>query len=414
MSTTLITILGRTPKDANGYRPTRYTFSDQSRTEPLAFFGWALQQQIHPQRMVVLGTDGSMWDHLFEGDIDLEQDNPEERLALIEATEKQQVTQEQLDRLAPHLEARIGCEVKLALIPFARDEGEQVELLRRIATHVPQEETVHLDVTHGFRHLPMLILLAALYLRIARKAHIEKIWYAAYDPDTQQAPVLDLSGLLRIADGLQALSSFDKDGDYGVFIPILQQAGLQETTVTALRNAAYYENILNVGQATGQLRQAISGLQTATLDPDAELMRPTILERLGWLSEERQFQKISKLARHAWERADYLRTVLYAYEAVITRLCQMENHHINDFTARETVRENYEENPRVGHEEKNRYKLLKNLRNQVAHGNSGATSQVQRALLNEPQMREELDQLLTDIENQRLPGTSSQRPVSEG
>jgi CRISPR-associated protein, TM1812 family len=291
MDTTLITILGRTPKDANGYRPTRYTFSDQSRTEPLAFFGWALQQQIHPQRMVVLGTEGSMWDHLFEGDIDFEQDNPDERLALIEATEKKQVTQEQLDRLTPYLEARIGCEVNLALIPYARDEVEQVELLRRIATHVPQEGSVHLDITHGFRHLPMLILLAALYLRIARKALIEKIWYAAYDPDTQQAPVLDLSGLLQIADGLQALSSFDKDGDYGVFVPMLRQAGLPDETVTALQKAAYYENILNVTESTGQLRRAREGLESTSLQPEAEFYYRSFVIVSPGLGKPNSFKK---------------------------------------------------------------------------------------------------------------------------
>lgn len=404
METTLITVLGRTPK--NGYQQTQYTFSDQSQTEPLAFFGWALQQRIRPQRMVVLGTEGSMWDHLFEGDIDFEQDNPDERLALIEATEKKQVTQEQLDRLTPYLEARIGCEVNLALIPYARDEVEQVELLRCIATHVPQAGSVHLDITHGFRHLPMLILLAALYLRIARKAHIEKIWYAAYDPDTQQAPVLDLSGLLQIADGLQALSSFDKDGDYGVFVPILRQAGLPSETVTALQKAAYYENILNVTESTGQLRRAREGLESTSLQPEAEFLLPIIRDRLSWLGETKQFQKVTKLARSALNRQDYLRAILYAYEAVITKRCQQENVPVQEFEKREQTRQAYEVRLNNGQEKAN-YKLLKNIRNQVAHGTRGSTHEVQQALLNEEKMHETLDRLLKEIEDGKLPSAKA-------
>ncbi len=58
MSTTLITILGRTPKDSNGYRPTRYTFDDGAQTDPLAFFGWVPQQRLQPQCMVILDTNG--------------------------------------------------------------------------------------------------------------------------------------------------------------------------------------------------------------------------------------------------------------------------------------------------------------------------------------------------------------------
>lgn len=405
MSTTLITILGRTPKDANGYRPTQYHFDDGTQTEPLAFFGWALQQRLQPQRMVILGTNGSMWDHLFEGDINLGNDGTEERFALMEACEKKQVTQSQLDRLTPHLTKKLGCAVELTLIPYARNEAEQVELLRTIARHVPEGETVHLDVTHGFRHLPMLSLLAALYLRIARHASIEKIWYAAYDPDTQTAPVLDLSGLLRIADGLQALASFDNDGDYGIFVPLLQQAGLSPESTQALKEAAYFENILNVGEATGKLRKAHeSGLNQAQLKPEADLLLPTIRERLDWLNEKRQFEKQTQLAKRSLKRKDYLRATLYAYEAVITKLCQMHNGRPEDFESREQIRKDYEAAQKnLRGQEHDDYKLLKNLRNQIAHGTRGSTGDIQKIMLDETLMQQTLTKLLARIEKGELP-----------
>lgn len=408
MSTTLITILGRTPKDANGYRPTKYHFDDGNQTQSLAFFGWALQQRLHPQRMLILGTSGSMWDHLFEGDIDLGDEGADERVSLIEACEGKQVTQAQLDKLSPFLSKHLGCQVELTLIPYARDEVEQVELLRIMANHVPAGESVHLDVTHGFRHLPMLSLLAALYLRIVRNASIEKIWYAAYDPDTGNAPVHDLSGLLRIADGLQALASFDKDGDYGIFVPLLQQAGLSPTSTQALSEAAYFENILNVGEATGKLRKAReAGLDQAKLKPEAELLLPAIRERLNWLDEKKQFEKQTQLARRALERKDYLRATLYAYESVITKLCLKDNVSIVDFEKREQSRKDYEaaqKNQRG--QEHDDYKLLKNLRNQVAHGTRGSTGDIQKIMLNENLLQQTLTKLLARIENGELPRTA--------
>ncbi len=45
---------------------------------------------------------------------------------------------------------------------------EQIELLRIIADEVKDNDMVHLDITHGFRHLPMLSLLAALYIQQIR------------------------------------------------------------------------------------------------------------------------------------------------------------------------------------------------------------------------------------------------------
>ncbi len=93
MSDLLITFLGRVPNTSTGYRTTTYEFDDGSITNPVAFFGWSLQQRIKARRVMILGTSGSMWDHLFELDIDFGKDNENERLELAEAVETQSVTQ---------------------------------------------------------------------------------------------------------------------------------------------------------------------------------------------------------------------------------------------------------------------------------------------------------------------------------
>lgn len=401
---TLLTFLGRVPKTEKGYRTTAYAFPDGRFTDPVAFFGWSLQQRIRARRLVILGTNGSMWDHLFEGDLDLESENEEERLALIQACAEKRVGQAQLDALAPVLARKLGCEVVLRIIPYCRDESEQVELLRLMAEIVKDKENVHLDVTHGFRHLPMLALLAALYLRIVRRARILGIWYGSFDPDSGQALVHDLAGLLKIADGLQALASFDKDGDYGVFAPILKQAGLPEEAAQTLRRAAYFENILNVSAATGELRRVRRQIETAALEPDGALLLPAIRERLDWLDETRQFEKQIRLARSALKNRDYLRATLYAYEAVITQLCRIAHVPIEDFDARETVRKYYEKQLKtLGQQDRDDYHLLKNLRNQLAHGTRGSLREVQQALLKENRMRETLERLLKRIEDEQLP-----------
>lgn len=407
MATTLISFLGRTPRNGNGYRRTAYRFPDGARAEPLAFFGWALRRRLSPQRVVILGTSGSMWDHLFEGDIPLGDAQEAERLSLIEAVQQQHVGQAQLDRLAPALQRALGCELHLVVIPYAQDAGEQVSILQAIAAQVREGDDVHLDITHGFRHLPMLALLAALHVQLVRQARIRGIWYGAYDPDTGDAPVHELSGLLRIANGLQALASFDKDGDYGVFELLLRDAGLPPEACEALRKAAYYENILNVGQATGQLRRFRNALMPERLSPEGQLLLPAIDKRLAWLDEDRQFQKQIKLARLALQRFDYLRATLYAFEAVITRLCMIERCPIEDFDRREDVRKSFEEDLKKGSKgspnERDNYFLLKNLRNQVAHGTRGSREEVQKALLNQQAMQSTLDRLITEIERGRLP-----------
>jgi len=405
MNDILITFLGRVPRTENGYRTTVYSFANNEQSEPVAFFGWSLRDRLKPKRILVLGTAGSMWDHLFESDIDFAGEDEDNRLALIDEVSRQQVTQQRLDAMAPLLERSLDCEVRLRIIPYCRQEEEQVELLHIMAEEVSEGENVHLDITHGFRHLPMLALLSALHLQMARQATVSAIWYAAYDPDTGNAPVYDLSGLLRIAGWLQALTAFDKDGDYRVFAPLLGEAGLGSETVSALKVAGYHENILNVGAATGELRKVLGALHEGeALAPEARLLLPHVKKRLDWVAEERQFEKQQRLACKSLERGDYLRATLYAFEAVITRLCQINKVDINNFSGREQVRRNYEDAlTGINSREAENYFLLKRLRNQLAHGTRGHRGEIQQIILNEQKLRTVLRELLGAIESGDLP-----------
>ena len=99
-----------------------------------------------------------------------------------------------LDRLAPLLRSKIGLNVIPVLIPYARDESEQFDVLRGMAAHLADNENVVLDVTHGFRNLPMLTLVAARFLARVRGVTVENIYYGALEmtnPDTGETPVLN-------------------------------------------------------------------------------------------------------------------------------------------------------------------------------------------------------------------------------
>lgn len=385
---TLISFLGRTPKGENGrYRTTVYRFADGQRTQPIAFFGWGLARRLAADHLVILGTTGSMWDHLFEGDIDLGDAAEAERTRLIEAVQHQCVDAPMLAPLAPLLAEQLGCRVSLDVIPYARDEAEQTALLSTMARHIQAGDTVHLDVTHGFRHLPMLALLAALHLRVVRGARIGGIWYGAYDPDTGDAPVLELSGLLNIADWLQALYAFDKDGDYGVFAPLLPQLA------QPLREAAFLEQINRVGQARGKARQSLGALEAALPDPAAELFRGALRDRLSWAAEDRLYQRQRALARQYLERGQFLQAIVAGYEAFITGLVQQAGGQPENAEDRQQARDAFDEAERRHTPRRAVYQAwdtLRRLRNTVVHGNQARGGDVQRALASPEAMTETL------------------------
>lgn len=399
MTHTLITLLGRTPKDEQGYRETRYTFPDGSQ-EQAEFFGWPLLGRLKPERLVVLGTAGSMWDHLFERDsrhVDLGDTALEERLHLDEAVRKKQVEQAMLTPLAPLLGERLGCEVRLQLIPYARDEAEQLELLRIMAAQVNVGDRVSLDVTHAFRHLPMLALFSALHLRTAKKVEIAGIWYGAYDEDTKAAPVHNLNGLLRIADWITALSTFDKDGDYAAFAPLLEADGLTTVAVNHLRRAAFFERTSNARDAVKELANFGKTLEQG-LPGIGELFAEPLRERTQWQrGRNNPYEQQRHLAEVYLDHGDYIRAAIFAYEALVTRLTEQNQGNPVDYQERDAARRAYESDRTIARKQKDDYWLLNNLRNTLAHGNEALDPRVPGIVGDEKRLRAELQRLLKSL-----------------
>ncbi|WP_201549360.1 hypothetical protein [Psychrobacter sp. Pi2-1] len=63
--TTLISFLGG-GKQGGSYRTTDYKFSDGTLYKEESYFGLVLTKAVKPDKLILLGTSGSMWDVFFE------------------------------------------------------------------------------------------------------------------------------------------------------------------------------------------------------------------------------------------------------------------------------------------------------------------------------------------------------------
>jgi len=308
-----------------------------------------------------------MWDHLFEIDVELGNELEDERVALIDAVARKAVDTAMLRPLEALLSARKGSRVELQTIPYANTPAEQIALVAQIADNVVPGERVHLDVTHGFRHLPMVALLALLQLRIVKGIAPGKVLYGAFDPDHGGGHIHDLGGLLHISDWFAALSTHQKDGDYGVFAPLLQADGLPHTAASELTSAAFHERILDSDQARRHLRKVREPLRR--LDSGLSILfRDRLLKDFDWVDSpqhhERQFQQ----ARHCVDVGDYLRAVVFAFEASISKACQVFREDAGQSAARKRALLGLQaQNP-----EPKAFRELRQLRNALAHGERDA------------------------------------------
>lgn len=395
MTHTLISFLGRgNPDRGKRYRKATYEFGpgQQQTTE---FFGLGLTQQVQPDRLLILGTTGSMWDVLLFS-LGLGQEYDEALLTLTESADADRTAQEQLDRLTSVVSERLGLPVILRLIPYGQDTGEQVEILQRIALDIAEGDAVTLDVTHGLRHLPMLAQMSALYLRRVKNVEVRGLYYGALDMTRDGlTPVMNLRGLLDIADWTGAVQSFDKDGDYGVFATLVRDQA--PAAARLLRESAFYERTTRPGQARNKLRELAVLLDRQPLTGIGSLFAPTLRARLAWHREDRLYLRQQALARLYLEHGDFLRAALLGFEAFITRLMYQQGMTNPDhWEQRETVKQEYEARNKAIHprsDEYQRYCLLRDLRNHLAHGNASPQAEIQKALASPEQLRAFLDDL---------------------
>jgi CRISPR-associated Csx2 family protein len=142
------------------------------------------------------------------------------------------------------LSRALGANVIAQEIGFARDTADQMTFLQMVANHVVRHDLVQFDITHGFRHQPVIALIAAFAVQRLRDAKVEAIWYGAVQmKENALSPVVRLDGLLSVLDWFDALSIFDATGDMARFGPLIDREALTEIS-RPLAEASFQERIL--------------------------------------------------------------------------------------------------------------------------------------------------------------------------
>ena len=399
MSHTLVTFLGR----AGNYQSTTYRFPD-GETATTRYFGLALRRKLQADRLVMFGTSGSAWDVICLDDEGAALTG--EALDAVEqvqnAVQANRVTKELLDPLAEPISRQLGFEVCFRVIGYADQMGEQLKLLQAMAAEVNVGDRVSLDITHSFRHLPMLALLSALHLREARQVTVEGLYYGAFEMKQEEiAPVMNLAGLLRIADWVAALNTFDKDGDYSVFADLLEKDSVSTHQANYLRRASFRERTSNAWEARADLRNLDAVLDSG-LPGVSALFADQLKTRIRWHKGQDLKHWQRDLAIEYLNRNDYVRAVIFALEGFETSLIDKKNgEDESNFSHREKAVEEYWDGLRGQQGLKNDYIFLNGLRNLLAHGTRPKDSKLgrklERVLSNPKLLHEDLRRLIRKL-----------------
>ncbi len=104
------------------------------------------------------------------------------------------------------------------------------------------------------------------------------------------------------------------------------------------------------GQAKGQLKQLLNGLDGDALDPTASLFVPVLRERMSWVREECYYLRQKTQALRLLDARDYRGAAVTAFEAFISKLVQEQGGNISNFDEWDRAKYNFEESRAMGNE----------------------------------------------------------------
>ncbi len=370
-----------------------------------------LSEYIKADTLIFLGTSGSMWSSLIEY---YARNNEYEdlRLQLFQHEELKNVPQEMLDSVASILESSLSLQlgkpvrVFLKLISAAADQNTQIGILESISGYMKETKTsqaLHIDITHGFRHMRVTgFLSASLLERLSPDLTIQGIWYGAMDMTTDGlTPVINLNGLQQVQRWIKAMDQFEASGNYAVFADLLMEDNLPKENADQLRNAAFFESINNISAAAAQLRYFFKGLN-AINSGASMLFRDRLSQHLSWAKELNIYKMQKTLALLALHRKDYMRAVLLGHESLISKLTLKNQKDPLNYSDREASVQEFErelQNDTGPTWLKSSFHFLRSMRNSLAHTTPSSHKEVNACMKDKKRLDEKLRKLLKDIEH---------------
>ncbi|MEA3342298.1 MAG: TIGR02221 family CRISPR-associated protein, partial [Chloroflexota bacterium] len=114
------------------------------------------------------------------------------------------------------LQERLGDLLQMVPIPAGHSEAELWQTFDALTETIAEADTVIFDITNSFRSIPLLVFLAAAYLRAVRQVNVQGVIYGAFearDRESNRTPVFDLTPFVGLLDWLTACTRFVEIGD---------------------------------------------------------------------------------------------------------------------------------------------------------------------------------------------------------
>jgi len=315
-SVVLISLIGKGKQSSGvrGYEKASYYFKYTGERIDTSLFGSAvyktlLKQGCEVDKWLIFGTQNSNWsDVLFAVDA-AHQDEFTELYCKVYDEENKGISDSTLDEWQVALCRRVP---GIRLIKV--DPLDYKVYINHMLQEMPDKNVdVVLDITHGFRHMPVIIAFSMMLLKYLKNITNISMYYGAFDmkdhPRSKDpVPVLKIDFINELVAFTENIAVFNNSS---YFVGLLDLLGIANTEQT------YFRLDMN-RQPRKQLQEINRKLDMVVQDNDyrrwiALLLKSKLSPLLADYLDERMIER----AKFFFDRKQYLKALILLYEGII-------------------------------------------------------------------------------------------------
>jgi CRISPR-associated DxTHG motif protein len=190
------------------------------------------------------------------------------------------------ESLRKRLESRVDL-YPVTDVPEGHQQADVRTIFNKLTGCLQNDDCVLFDITHGFRSLPVLALIAVSYLRVARNISLEGLIYGAFDARDlakNETPIYDLKPIIELLNWTTATDQFLKTGNAKSLADLLQpQAQLLAESISSISQGLHLLRPHEVMKAATDLSREIKNVkaQVETKIPPFALLMQRIEQSYG-------------------------------------------------------------------------------------------------------------------------------------
>ncbi len=244
-------------------------------------------------------------------------------------------TSESLWKLADSL---IG-NYKRVEIPYGKSHEEFWEMFRKVYSIDVEGKELYLDITHGFRSIPLMTTTMVSLFTKVKGAHIRGVYYGIYEAKSEDrtVPIIDLLPFIELNEWIEGFTLLTQYGD-GLSIAELIKRKAEKypdrkslgkinslpKVLEKFSQAVSFNALELITKSTKDLINCLQDIKELPTGFEAlELLKDAILqEALKFSSYGSAWEKQLKLVRWLFEKRRYSEAIIALEETIFTYIME--------------------------------------------------------------------------------------------